>query len=77
VRKGRKLIKFRQLEGELKEMEAWVHNARITTVEWMKNDVEPLLQSATLLRLEHIHREVLSLMEKLKVRPKATNKKAA
>ena len=78
MRKKRKHAKLRQLEDELKELEAWVHNTRVTTVEWMGGgDDNPLLQSHILLRLERIHREILALMEKVKVRPKPIKRKAA
>ena len=62
-----------KLHDEIDQMERWTGNARISVAEWTRKSLtqrEQALACCALLRLNRIHREVISLMEKMRMTPR-------
>lgn len=60
-----------RFEDELDQIERWTGNAKVSVSEWAaaRDDLhEQSLACCALLRLNRIHRETISLMEKLKIK---------
>ena len=73
-RRRRRSSAEKKLHDEIDQMERWTGNARVSVSEWARKSLterEQALACVALLRVNRIHRETISLMEKLGLKPSA------